>query len=234
MRVHALLIAMVCSAACGGASAPAPPEAAEPAVTFVSDEPPPPPPPRCPFDLASVRTSNVVLNYAIDDQPESWVRVSAAADGDEEHVSFEYERRDERGREVGVESYVCSARGLALESSGGPSGEVRFEPPVLVVPVGSGSGGGSGTMSLVQPTGTVEFTYLHDFEAFEEGTSEFGERHFRVENLLALSGEVEVELRTETLWVVDSGLIGAVARTQQVDGVETVERLRTVVPRGSR
>ena len=233
MRAFGLLIGTGLILACGGAGTPEV-VAVPPAEEVVEEPPPPPPPPACPFDLESVKTAGVVLNYAIDGQPEAWLRLSPLPDGREDGLHFEFERRDETGREVGVERYVCGPRGLALVASGHDGHEVVFAPPVLVVPVGGGSGGAVGTVTLTSADSNEGLDYTHAFEAVEEGESEFGSEHVTVLSTLTLAGDVPMTIETETVWALAPGFIGAVSRVQLVNGVEQAERLRTVVPRGGR
>ena len=227
MRPTATTLTLLWIAACG-----APPPVPEPPVVESAVREAEPPPPACPFDLDAVRAAGTVLNYAIADQPEASLRVWPDAEGDSTTVTFRYERRDEEGREEGVERYRCGEFGLALLEAGPEGRRIRFEPAIVVLPTVAESGQTAGSATLSVPDEEpLRFNYLHSFEIVPAAESTFEGEHVGVASSLTFGEPVSLGIANETTWIHAPGLLAAAARNQALGGgVRYAEQLRTMVP----
>jgi hypothetical protein len=215
-----------------GCGAPAPVAEVEEPLVVEQTPDPLPRPPSCPFGIAAVRAAGTVLNYAIEEQAEASLRVWPEADADATlSLTFRYERRDERGLEVGRERYRCTDAGLLLVAAGPDDAELRFNPPIMVLPRLAEQGQTGGTATLDTAEGTIQVEFVHSFVSQVGVRSPFEGEHIGVASSLSLGAPISQVISTETTWVVGPQLLAAVVRRQSFDDGPTYsEVLRTLVP----
>ncbi|MFT6399476.1 MAG: hypothetical protein ACJAYU_004243 [Bradymonadia bacterium] len=191
----------------------------------------PDPLPACPFDMERIRNASVGFNVAIQDEPESWLRLRVVAGQTDAALLFEYELRDVDGREVGVEHFICTPAGLALRSSESDGWTLTFSPPLMVLPVGvdSGQSAGAATLSTDGSAEDVPVGYVHLFEVVPSPQSEFEGEAVQIVSTLRLDGDLTSVIETATVWVIAADFLAPVTRSQSRDGAEVrVESVRTL------
>ncbi len=229
MNRNVLILLAGVLAGCGGSQAAAPAPAEDGVVAELEPEPEPEPLPACPFDMEQIRNAAVGFNVAIQGEPESWLRLRLVPSFPDHDLSFEYEQRDEGGREVGFEHYVCTPAGLALSSTESDGLTISFSPPVLVLPVDGGSGQSAGSVTLDSADSKVAASYVHTFEASAAPPHEFEGETIQVVSTIRFEGAVESRIETATVWVVAPDLLAPVTRAQsRDDGPVRVESVRTL------
>lgn len=214
--------------ACGAPQSEVAPSSVDEAVV-VEAQPEPDPLPGCPVDLERIRSAAVGFNVAIQDEPESWLRLRVAAGSNESELSFDYEVRDESGHDVGSEHFVCTSQGLVLREARSGDHTIEFVPPLMVVPMGIDSGQSAGTARLTTPEGLVEVGYTHRFEMSASPPTEFEGETIQVVSTLQLDGELTTQVESATVWVIAPDFIAPVTRAQSRDGAGVrVESVRTL------
>ncbi len=186
----------------------------------------------CPTVLAAVRERGLTITYAVVEDPMATLQISPSPEGDGSAIGYAYELRDERGREAGVETYVCEAQGLALTGSGPADRRVTFDPPVPVLPLVAESGSVAGTAVLTSPDGEFRWEYRFEFDAADveaDGPLAHHEgRRRNVRSVLLLNGDAAPSAwASDTTWLVSDDALFVTRRVQESEMGAATATVRT-------
>lgn len=199
----------------------------------------------CAVDLDRLDGHGITVTFLLPPNGEGSMSWAPRRGPESGTMNVRYEARDESGREVGVEEWVCTARGLALRRVGPDDRRMTFDPPVPALPLTSRDGAARGSVSLATPEGVSFWDYSFAFDtapiaaygplAREPGT------WLRVRSVLVLNAEAggegaEMEWASETDWIVGQDFVIPANRSQEIRFAGTIrsrtEEARTIARAG--